>query len=396
MGTLSEYLKTELTKAGASLVGFADLRSLPPEQRNGFDYGISIAAAIDPAIINGIANGPNKEYYEEYLRLNRLLDGLDIKAAEIIKANGFEAFPKTRANVRINYKDHSTLLPHKTVATRAGLGWIGKCALLVTEKFGSAVRVSSVLTDAPLETAEPVERSKCGTCGNCVRNCPAGALSGDLWSAAVEREMFYDASACRNKALERTWKVAAGETLCGLCILVCPRTRKYITASGINYGFPSADIAAKGDLEEILALQKLAYHSEAVLYNDFNITPLTQTLEELQQEAKDSIILKVVEDGKIVGSVRALEKDGTCHVKKLMVHPDYQNRGIGRKLLAAVEKCFEGVRYELFTGHLSGKNLALYEKVGYRRFNTEKATGDLQFVYLEKVSPRLAAEWKCQ
>ena len=381
MSTLSERLQTELTESGASLVGFADLKGLPANQRSGFDYGISIAVAIAPAIINGIGNGPTKEYYDEYHRLNRLLD---IKAAEIIKDNGFSAFPKTRANVGIDYKDHSTILPHKTIATRAGLGWIGKCALLVTEKYGSAIRVSSVLTDAPLEVAQPFNASNCGTCENCVRNCPAEALSGDLWSVDMEREEFYDTLACRNKAIERSWKISPGETQCGLCVLVCPRTRNYIESSGIKYNFPTVDIASKGDYEEILNLQKLAYQSEAAIYNDYGIPPLTQTLKEFQEEAKSRIILKIIEDRKIVGSVRGFEKDGTCHIGKVIVHPDYQNKGLGKMLVNAIEKCFEGARYELFTGYLSEKNLALYGKLGYKRFKSEKVTDVLQLVYLEK------------
>jgi epoxyqueuosine reductase len=385
MSTLSELLKTELIESGASLVGFADLRSLPANKRSGFDYGISIAVAVDPVIINGIGNGPTKEYHDEYSRINKLLDCLDIKAAEIIKDNGFKAFPKTRANVDINYKDHSTILPHKTIATRAGLGWIGKCALLVTEKYGSAIRISSVLTDAPLEVAQPVNRSNCGTCENCVRNCPAEALSGDLWSVDMDRDMFFDTLVCRNKAIERSWKISPGETQCGLCILVCPKTRNYIVSSGIKYDFPSVDIAVKGDFEEILNLQKLAFQSSALIYNDYGIPPLTQTMEEFQKEAKRTVILKIIEDRKIVGSVRAFEKDGTCYIGKVIVHPDYENKGLGKKLMYAIEKCFEGTRYELFTGHLNEKNLAFYEKLGYKRFKTEMINDKLKLVYLEKI-----------
>lgn len=384
MNSLSERLKTELTAAGASLVGFADLSGLPANQRQGFDFGIAIAVAIDPAVINGIGNGPTKEYYDENFRLNKLLDSLDLKASEIIRDAGFNAFPKTRDNVSINYKDHSTMLPHKTVATRAGLGWIGKCALLVTEEYGSAIRISTVLTDAPLDASNPINESRCGACDNCARNCPAEALNGDLWFAGVERESFYDALACRNKAVERTWKVSPGETHCGLCILVCPKTMAYIKASGIDYGFPSVDIAAKNDLEEILKLQKLAYQENAIRYNDFAIQPLTQTLEGLKKESEGSIILKVVEDRMIVGSVRAFEKNGSCYIGKLIVHPGYQNRGIGKKLMKAIEKCFEGVRFELFTGHLDEKNLAFYEKMGYRRFKEEKIHDALRFVFFEK------------
>jgi hypothetical protein len=62
----------------------------------------------------------------------------------------------------------TTPLPHKTVATRAGLGWIGHCALLVTPAFGPALRISSVLTNAPRYHAVPIVRSRCGTCRRCV------------------------------------------------------------------------------------------------------------------------------------------------------------------------------------------------------------------------------------
>ncbi len=385
MYTLSEQLKKELLAAGASLVGFADISELPVEQTMGNKFAISVAVALDTAIINEIGNGPTKRYYDEYCRLNNLLDDLDLKASEIIKEAGFNAFPKTRENVSINYGDRSTILPHKTVATRAGLGWIGKCALLVTEEFGSAIRISSVLTDAPLEVHCPINESRCGTCNLCVRNCPAEALSGDLWFAGKERKSFYDAFACRKKALERAWKVSPGETHCGLCILVCPKTRKYIKSSGIDYDFPSVDMAAKSDLEEILQLQKLVYQENAIRCNDFSIPPLTQTLEELKKEAEGSIILKIVEDRMIVGSVRAFEKDGSCYIGRLIVHPDYQNKGLGKKLMKAIETCFRGTRFELFTGHLDEKNLVFYEKLGYEKFREEKLHAGLRFVYFEKL-----------
>ncbi|MDP4180359.1 MAG: GNAT family N-acetyltransferase [Bacillota bacterium] len=95
----------------------------------------------------------------------------------------------------------------------------------------------------------------------------------------------------------------------------------------------------------------------------YNILPLTQTLEELFEEAKNSTILKAVVENKMVGSVRAFEKDGSCFIGRLIVHPDYQNSGIGRKLMADIENNFGCIRFELFTGHLDKKNLAFYDKL---------------------------------
>jgi ribosomal protein S18 acetylase RimI-like enzyme len=142
--------------------------------------------------------------------------------------------------------------------------------------------------------------------------------------------------------------------------------------------------ATKNDLPEILALQKLAYRSEAEIYNDFGIPPLTQTLEQLAEEADHATILKAVDEGMITGSVRAYEKDGTCFIGRLIVHPDYQGRGFGRRLMGAIEGCFKCGRYELFTGHRSEKNLALYEKLGYKRYKIETVNEALSLIYLEK------------
>ena len=79
------------------------------------------------------------------------------------------------------------------------------------------------------------------------------------------------------------------------------------------------------DLPEILALQYLAYQSEAELFKSRDIPPLKQTLEELQEEFNNGVILKLVTDEDvIIGSVRAYLRDGTAYIGKLMVHPDYR------------------------------------------------------------------------
>ena len=147
--------------------------------------------------------------------------------------------------------------------------------------------------------------------------------------------------------------------------------------------------AEQDDIKEILALQYRAYQSEAIIYNDFSIQPLTQTLEQAVDECQYCVLLKAVLDDRIIGSVRAYEKNDTAYVGKLMVDPDYQNQGLGRLLLQAIESEFPGKRFELFTGHRSVKNITLYEKCGYSRFKEEK-TPEFTFVYLEKPAVYLA------
>jgi phosphoribosylanthranilate isomerase len=139
------------------------------------------------------------------------------------------------------------------------------------------------------------------------------------------------------------------------------------------------------DAVEILALQKLAYQSEAELNDDYSIPPLTQTLPELEAEIDRQCVLKAVENDRIIGSVRAEISGGTCRIGRLIVHPERQNQGIGTQLMYAVESRFaEAERYELFTSERSERNLNLYRKMGYREFKREPLNERVTLVYLEK------------
>lgn len=143
--------------------------------------------------------------------------------------------------------------------------------------------------------------------------------------------------------------------------------------------------AAISDAEEILALQKLAYRSEAEIYNDFNIPPLVQTLEGIEKDFKDQFFLKAIMNGRIIGSVRAYTREGTCYIGRLIVHPDFQNRGIGTRMMNEIERIFNTFRrFELFTGDRSERNLYLYQELGYKIFKTAKITDQTNIVFLEK------------
>ncbi|HOK43635.1 MAG TPA: 4Fe-4S double cluster binding domain-containing protein [Thermoclostridium caenicola] len=230
MNHLSSGLRSNLLERGASLVGFADLKDFPAKDRIDFAYGVSIAVAIRPDIIRGIENGPTLAYYEEYVRLNEQLNSLAEYTADYLKGHGFEAIPQTTTRVVQDRNALRTPLPHKTVATRAGLGWIGKCALLVTKSFGSALRFTSVLTNAPLPAGIPVNASSCGTCTRCREACPGKAVKGINWSPELEREEYYDAHSCEKAARELMLRLGIDYTICGKCIYVCPWTQRYLDA----------------------------------------------------------------------------------------------------------------------------------------------------------------------
>ena len=143
--------------------------------------------------------------------------------------------------------------------------------------------------------------------------------------------------------------------------------------------------STENDLEEILDLQYLAFQSEVKLFKNKKDLPLKQTLEELNEELNNGVILKMVsDDDRIIGSVRAHEKDGTAHIGKLMVHPDYRRRGLGTRLMTEIENCFPNTRYELFTASKSMNNIQLYQNMGYEIFSQKRINEELVFIYMQK------------
>ena len=145
------------------------------------------------------------------------------------------------------------------------------------------------------------------------------------------------------------------------------------------------------DLEVILLLQKESYLQEAEIYDNFNIQPLTQDIDSLKFEWKKGIVIKAEKNGQIVGSVRAVLMNNICKIGKLIVKPDFQNQGIGKRLMKEIEGLFDNcLTYELFTGYKSVKNLSLYRKLGYKDFGIEQIDNNLKLIYLQKQNNAVA------
>lgn len=209
------------------LWGAADLRDFPTppdETGQGFPFAVSWAIPVDPNIMVSIQNGPNQPYADEYARVNALINELSGALAAEILSRGFRAKPLA-ASVRTDTVKIRGDFPHKTAATRAGLGWIGRHCQLITRDFGPWIRLGTVFTDLELPCGPPMVRSFCGRCARCVEACPAKALRGTAWYPGIPREEILDVHACDKWKKEHWYQYHKGHA-CGICSAVCPHGLK--------------------------------------------------------------------------------------------------------------------------------------------------------------------------
>ncbi|SCZ11464.1 hypothetical protein SAMN03080606_04367, partial [Alkaliphilus peptidifermentans DSM 18978] len=113
-------------------------------------------------------------------------------------------------------KDPYEVFSHKYAAVNAGLGWIGKNALFVSNDFGPRVRLATVLVDLDLPINRQPKYEGCKDCDICVRACPTKCLKGIKWKRGMMREDIVDIENCKDYFETRS------NHICALCLLVCP------------------------------------------------------------------------------------------------------------------------------------------------------------------------------
>lgn len=213
--------------------GYASLSGLLKLEYSKYKYGISLARKLDDQVINQISNGPTDLYYDLYCNINNELNMKIEVISNLLKTYNIEAYP-IKATVEDSELDDTykkTLrysFSHKLVATRSGIGWIGKTDLLVTSRFGPRVRLASILMTANIsDSGVPINESQCGSCNICVNDCPAKAATGQLWTTSIDRDVFFDPFKCREYCRQISAERIKKEiSLCGICISVCPKGKK--------------------------------------------------------------------------------------------------------------------------------------------------------------------------
>ena len=233
---LEAELKKLAVGQGTDFFGIADLSPAQEpiakfwgESAAWFPRAVSVGIALPNAIVDQQPNrfsSPVAMNYRHhaYNIINQRLDHASSRLSGVLQREGHQALPIPSTQEDTYNDDLYGIFSHKMAARLAGLGWIGKCCLLVTPQAGPRVRWGTVLTDAPLKAAGKPLAEGCGDCHECVDICPVKAFTGEAYREADPREVRYDAHKC-DKYLSKMAKTSA-LGVCGMCLYVCPFGRK--------------------------------------------------------------------------------------------------------------------------------------------------------------------------
>ncbi|SDZ28617.1 Acetyltransferase (GNAT) family protein [Asanoa ishikariensis] len=152
------------------------------------------------------------------------------------------------------------------------------------------------------------------------------------------------------------------------------------------------ELAQPEDAGEVLTLQRAAFLTEAQRYDNPHLPMLTETLDEITAviSGPGTLLVGRTARGRLVAVGRGrLDEHGTCHLARLAVAPDLRGRGLGWRILVAIEAAHpKALRFELFTGAESHDNIRLYERNGYKIFDRRLLDRGPGLVYLAKPAVR--------
>lgn len=220
MSNINIEIEQQLRNEHVDIIQFVDITMLGIKQNRGFPFAILIGIAISPHFLQTVCNTPNyihtleDEYAQTESRIGLIAD----KLANNLISSGYKALSQSdnglMAENAFDFETKTSALPHKTIAILSGIGYIGKSNLFITEEFGAAQCLGSVLTNAPLTVAKNnILQPKCNRCTICHHICPQKALHDVCWNTNTSRDEIVDVYNC---------------ITCLKCLAHCPKSQTYM------------------------------------------------------------------------------------------------------------------------------------------------------------------------
>jgi epoxyqueuosine reductase len=175
-------------------------------------FGKNFYFGTDPYSGKNTADSPHGAIGNFYLNTNILNRAMEQTSSitAFLESNGFKA--------ESTYMGFS----QKIKALEAGIGLRGKNTLVINDKLGSWMSLSTIVTDAPLEPDEPLKED-CGTCNRCVEACPTGALSTPYTYQVDKCVIYYLCHLKDEIPADARDKIGVRIGDCTICSDVCPQ-----------------------------------------------------------------------------------------------------------------------------------------------------------------------------
>ena len=147
-------------------------------------------------------------YADWYAYLNNALDATSKRIAD-----EFNGIPMTATSTgmasKVNHVSEyfPTVVSHRVHAENAGIGWRGKNSLIVNPIYSCMIRLSGVITNAPLIRTSKLQEN-CGDCTRCEEAC----------TYIKNREKLED---YREQCRIYLNTLGLNEEVCGKCIKAC-------------------------------------------------------------------------------------------------------------------------------------------------------------------------------
>lgn len=216
-----EKLRDFLIKEGISKVGYA---AVDVSEFESYPYAVSLVRKLPKKAIKLLMEDEFQEYWKIFHSEVDELTRIALETEELINGSGHNAFALTMKRNGCDMEKLLSKIPYKTLATSSGLGWIGRSALFVCEEYGSAVALSSILTDMPLEVGSPITDSFCDDCEECQKACPVDAINPTKWNSRLERSDIIDIEVCSQYIIDQ-FRSGLG---CSKCMSNCRLTQEYL------------------------------------------------------------------------------------------------------------------------------------------------------------------------